>query len=79
VERVYNDQDAFHQTLQVDTTAEIPGFAVLTTVIFWGTEVAFYWHFGSEEMRELGAVLGLTVGYLIKYQLDRRYVFEVGA
>ncbi|MEM7645807.1 MAG: DUF1585 domain-containing protein, partial [Pseudomonadota bacterium] len=27
VERVYNDQDAFHQTLQVDTTAEIPGFA----------------------------------------------------
>ncbi|MEM7671459.1 MAG: GtrA family protein, partial [Pseudomonadota bacterium] len=20
---------------------------VLTTVIFWGTEVAFYWHFGS--------------------------------
>ena len=26
-------------------------------------------------MRELGAIIGLGVGYLIKYHLDRRYVF----
>ena len=26
-------------------------------------------------MRELGAVIGLTIGYVAKYQLDRRYVF----
>jgi hypothetical protein len=26
-------------------------------------------------MREAGAVLGLTVGYVVKYRLDRRYVF----
>ncbi|MEM1275567.1 MAG: GtrA family protein [Pseudomonadota bacterium] len=47
---------------------------VVTTAIFWGTEVAFYLQWG-EAMRELGAVIGLTIGYVIKYQLDRRYVF----
>ena len=29
----------------------------------------------SDPMREAGAVLGLTVGYVVKYNLDRRYVF----
>ncbi|MEM8791662.1 MAG: GtrA family protein [Pseudomonadota bacterium] len=48
---------------------------VFTTAIFWGTEVAFYWHWGTDQMRELGAVIGLTIGYVVKYQLDRRYVF----
>lgn len=48
---------------------------VVTTVIFWGTETAFWliWH--SHVAREAGAVLGLTVGYAVKYRLDRRYVF----
>ncbi|MEM9044177.1 MAG: GtrA family protein [Pseudomonadota bacterium] len=50
----------------------------ITTAIFWGTEVAFYWQWG-EPMREVGAVIGLTIGYLIKYQLDRRYVFAEAA
>ena len=27
-------------------------------------------------MRELGAVLGLSVGYVVKYFLDRRFVFQ---
>jgi putative flippase GtrA len=26
-------------------------------------------------MRELGAILGLSVGYVVKYNLDRRFVF----
>jgi hypothetical protein len=26
-------------------------------------------------MRELGAVIGLTIGYVVKYELDRRFVF----
>ena len=48
---------------------------VITTAIFWGTETAFWviWH--TDAMRELGAVLGLGVGYVVKYQLDRRFVF----
>ena len=48
---------------------------VVTTAIFWGTETAFWviWH--TDLARETGAVLGLAVGYVVKYQLDRRFVF----
>lgn len=48
---------------------------LVTTAIFWGTETVFWllWH--TDMMRELGAVIGLTVGYMVKYNLDRRFVF----
>ena len=48
---------------------------LLTTAVFWGLETAFWLIGRTEMMRELGAVLGLSVGYLIKYNLDRRFVF----
>ena len=50
---------------------------VLTTLIFWGSETAFWLLWSSDLMRELGASLGLTVGYILKYRLDRRFVFNV--
>ncbi len=48
---------------------------VVTTAIFWSTETAFWviWH--TDLARETGAVLGLAVGYVVKYRLDRRFVF----
>jgi putative flippase GtrA len=46
-----------------------------TTGLFWTTEAAFAWGFRSARMRYLGGALGLLLGYLIKYQLDKRYVF----
>ena len=48
---------------------------VLTTVLFWGSEIAFELLFESREARYVGAILGLSCGYILKYQLDRRYVF----
>ncbi|MBV7396712.1 GtrA family protein [Mameliella sediminis] len=48
---------------------------LVTTAIFWGTESAFWIFWKSDMMRELGAVIGLTIGYVIKYNLDRRFVF----
>lgn len=48
---------------------------IFTTLIFWGTETAFWLVARTDTMRELGAVLGLAVGYFLKYRLDRRYVF----
>lgn len=48
---------------------------VFTTVIFWGTEFAFDHIFETKEMRYVGAVIGLSIGYIIKYQLDKRFVF----
>lgn len=52
---------------------------IATTAIFWGTETAFWlvWH--TDAAREAGAVLGLTVGYIVKYRLDRRFVFAPAA
>lgn len=46
-----------------------------TTGIFWGTETTFWLIWETDLMRETGAVLGLGVGYWIKYRLDRRFVF----
>ena len=48
---------------------------VVTTAIFWGAETLFWLVWRTDPMRELGAVLGLTVGYVTKYRLDRRFVF----
>lgn len=48
---------------------------VATTAIFWGTETLFWLTWQTDAARETGAVLGLAVGYAIKYRLDRRFVF----
>lgn len=48
---------------------------VFTTIIFWGTEMAFYYLVPDPHMKYIGAVIGLTIGYIIKYFLDKRYVF----
>lgn len=48
---------------------------VATTSIFWGFEFGFDYAFQAKEMRYLGGVIGLIIGYVIKYCLDKRYVF----
>lgn len=48
---------------------------IVTTLIFWGVETTFWLIWQSNAMRELGAVIGLSIGYTIKYGLDRRFVF----
>jgi len=48
---------------------------VFTTIIFWGTEITFDYLIESNNAKYLGAVIGLSVGYIIKYFLDKRYVF----
>jgi putative flippase GtrA len=49
---------------------------LITTAIFWGVEYAFQWAFNDDAMRYLGGALGLAIGYFLKYQLDKRYVFQ---
>lgn len=49
---------------------------VFTTLIFWGTETAFWLVWKTDMAREGGALLGLAVGYVTKYGLDRRFVFK---
>jgi putative flippase GtrA len=49
---------------------------LLTTCIFWGTEAAFAILFVNEFAKYIGAVIGLTIGYISKYFLDKKYVFK---
>lgn len=48
---------------------------VVTTVLFWVTEYTFDLWFETKTMRYVGAVIGLSIGYLTKYYLDKKYVF----
>ena len=49
---------------------------VFTTFIFWGFEIAFDLLLSDENAKYAGAVLGLSIGYVVKYQLDKKFVFK---
>lgn len=51
---------------------------VLTTLLFWSFELGFEYAFANKLARYTGAVIGLSLGYVVKYQLDKRYVFISG-
>jgi putative flippase GtrA len=46
-----------------------------TTMIFWGSELGFNALFQSNYSKYIGAILGLSIGYVTKYFLDKKYVF----
>ncbi|CAB5701118.1 GtrA-like protein [Delftia tsuruhatensis] len=48
----------------------------MTTMIFWGFELGFQYYFESKGMRYLGGCIGLAIGYLSKYHLDKHFVFS---
>jgi putative flippase GtrA len=50
-------------------------FSILTTIVFWGVEVAFWAVWQTKLAKYTGAVLGLAIGYAAKYCLDRAFVF----
>ena len=72
----FRARDAAHDTR---TFALYTVMGLVTTVIFWGFEFGFHHIFETKEMRYLGGVIGLAIGYLTKYHLDKRYVFRMGA
>ena len=46
-----------------------------TTALFWGAEIAAAALSTDPQAKYLGGALGLMVGYVVKYRLDRRFVF----
>lgn len=46
-----------------------------TTLVFWGCELGAYHLIGTHAARIAGAIVGLAIGYWIKYRLDRRFAF----
>jgi putative flippase GtrA len=49
---------------------------VFTTLIFWGFEIGFDYIFDSEIAKYIGAIIGLSIGYITKYFLDKKFVFH---
>jgi putative flippase GtrA len=50
--------------------------SVLTTAIFWVIELGCWKIWGTAFAKYTGAVIGLGIGYAIKYLLDLRFVFR---
>ena len=51
-------------------------FSVATTLVFWAFEFGFHALWGTAQAKYAGAVLGLAIGYGVKYGLDRRFTFR---
>ena len=49
---------------------------VFTTLIFWGFEIGCDYIFDSEIAKYIGAIIGLSIGYITKYFLDKKFVFK---
>lgn len=52
---------------------------VLTTGLFWATELGVHALWDHPVAKYVGAVIGLSLGYVTKYQLDKRLVFREGS
>lgn len=49
---------------------------ILTTLVYIGAEFLFQWAFKTDAMRYVGGALGLSLGYFMKYFLDKKYSFR---
>jgi putative flippase GtrA len=52
-------------------------FGLLTTLLFWSVEWAFIKIWAHPYSRYWGGAIGLSLGYYIKYKLDRKWVFKI--
>jgi putative flippase GtrA len=50
-------------------------FGAFTTLLFWAVELTFHYIFQTACMTSVGAVIGLCIGYVIKYNLDKHVTF----
>lgn len=72
----FQARNAAHDT---QTFALYTLMGLATTVVFWVFEFGFHYFFQTNTMRYIGGIIGLGIGYLTKYQLDKRYVFRTEA
>jgi putative flippase GtrA len=50
-------------------------FGLLITSVFWVFELVAWWAFETSAAKYAGAAAGLSIGYAIKYKLDKSFVF----
>lgn len=68
---IFDDPSTAHATQFALYTV----MGIATTAIFWGMVALFVAIWGTDAARIAGSLIGLTIGYVTKYKLDRRYVF----
>ncbi|MDD2770302.1 MAG: GtrA family protein [Methylococcus sp.] len=49
---------------------------LVTTGVFWGFEFGFDYAFQTKTLRYTGGIIGLALGYWMKYHMDKRFVFR---
>lgn len=49
---------------------------IFTTFIFWGFEISFDYAFKNNNSKYIGGFIGLSIGYITKYFLDKKFVFN---
>ncbi len=69
----FSARDTLHDA---QTFAIYTAMGVATTLMFWGFEFGFNHVFQTKEMRYVGGLIGLALGYWAKYHLDKRFVFR---
>jgi putative flippase GtrA len=68
----YEHRDVAHG---IQTFARYIAMGLVTTAVFWAMEFGAEALFHNEPARLTGGALGLALGYFVKYQLDKRFVF----
>lgn len=68
----YKTKSSKHNRQTFLLYAFVGGF---TTLIFWGFEFGFHFLFETNKMRYMGGIIGLMIGYISKYYLDKKFVF----
>ncbi len=68
-------EKSINRTLKQITVYTI--FAIFTTGIFWGVESLFQILFSFENRELIGGFLGLSIGYTVKFFLDKKWVFSI--
>jgi putative flippase GtrA len=72
---IFKDTTAYISTKHLRQVLLYGSFAVLTTIIFWGTELTFKAVWDHPFSEYIGGAIGLAAGYTVKFVLDRTWVF----
>ena len=73
---VFNDKEIGSKAEETKKVSLYALMSVFTTFIFMGVQWCVFFMAGKERASDVGLVIGLLIGYTVKYFLDKRFVFK---
>ena len=73
---VFNQNITLKMKREATTFSLYSLMGVITTIVYWCIEILFDYMIDYYWSKYLGAVIGLGVGYTIKFYLDKNFVFD---